>query len=92
MLIHPGEHLAEFLEDFSLSQYRLAKSLNVPIGRIADILKGKRGITADTALRLSRYFGNSAQFWLNLQTKYELEKTQLKMGDEIKQNISPLVV
>jgi len=91
MLIHPGEHLAEFLEDFGLSQYRLAKSLNVPIGRIGDILKGKRGISADTALRLSRFFGTSAQFWLNLQSKYELEKVQLNIGDEIEHDISPLV-
>ncbi len=91
MLIHPGEHLAEFLEDFNLSQYRLAKSLHVPIGRISEILKGKRGISADTALRLSRFFGTTAQFWLNLQSKYELEKAQNSIGNNIKQEVSPLV-
>jgi len=90
-LIHPGEHLAEFLEDFGLSQYRLAQSLHVPIGRIADIVKGKRGISADTALRLARFFGTTAQFWLNLQSKYELEKAQISKGEIIQQDIVPLV-
>ena len=71
--IHPGEHLAEFLDEFDISQYRLAKDVRVPPRRINEIVHGKRGITADTALRLGRYFGTSAQFWMNLQGNYDLE-------------------
>jgi addiction module HigA family antidote len=71
--IHPGEHLAEFLDEFEISQYRLAKDVRVPPRRINEIVHGKRGITADTALRLGRYFGTSAQFWMNLQGNYDLE-------------------
>jgi antitoxin HigA-1 len=73
-IVHPGKILLEeFLEPFKLSQYRLAKDISVPPRRINEIVKGKRGISADTALRLSRYFGTSAQFWMNLQSHYELE-------------------
>ena len=72
--ITPGEVLQEdFLEPLGLSAYRLAKDIGVPINRVTLILRGERGITADTALRLSIYFGNSAQFWLNLQSHYDLE-------------------
>ena len=70
--IHPGEHLAEFLSEFEISQYRLAKDILVPPRRINEIVQGKRSITADTALRLGRYFGTSAQFWMNLQGDYDL--------------------
>jgi addiction module HigA family antidote len=79
--IHPGEILlAEFLEPMGLSQYRLAKDISVPPRRINEIVHGKRGITADTALRLARYFGTSEHFWMNLQTRYDLdvEKRRLK--------------
>jgi antitoxin HigA-1 len=73
--IHPGEILLEeFLKPLGLTQYRLAKSLSVPPRRINEIVKGKRAITADTALRLARFFGNSERFWLNLQTTYDLER------------------
>ena len=73
--IHPGEILRlEFLQPLDISPYRLSKDINVAQTRISEILSGKRNITADTALRLSRYFGNSAQFWLNLQTQYDLRK------------------
>ena len=79
--IHPGEILlAEFLEPVALSQYRLAHDLSVPPRRINEIVHGKRGITADTALRLGRYFGTSAQFWLNLQTRYDLEVESDRLG------------
>jgi addiction module HigA family antidote len=79
--IHPGEILmAEFLEPLALSQYRLAHDLSVPPRRINEIVHGKRGITADTALRLGRYFGTSAQFWLNLQTRYDLEVESDRLG------------
>jgi len=71
--IHPGEILAEeFLKPMGISQYRLALCLHVPARRINEIVLEKRGITADTALRLSRFFGNSAEFWMNLQARYEL--------------------
>ena len=79
--IHPGEILLEeFLEPMQLSQYRLAKDISVPPRRINEIVHGKRGISADTALRLARYFGNSEHFWMNLQTHHDLavEKQRLK--------------
>ena len=73
--IHPGEILQEeFLAPLNITPYRLSKDIDVAQTRISEILSGKRSITADTALRLSRYFGNSAQFWLNLQTQYDLRQ------------------
>lgn len=75
--IHPGEILRlEFLEPLDITPYRLSKDVGVAQTRISEILAAKRSITADTALRLSRYFGNSAQFWLNLQTQYDLRQAQ----------------
>lgn len=75
--IHPGEILMEeFLEPMGISQYRLAKDISVPPRRINEIVHGKRSITADTALRLGRFFNMSPQFWLNLQTRYDLETTE----------------
>lgn len=75
--IHPGEILMEeFLEPMGISQYRLARNISVAPRRINEIVHGKRSITADTALRLGRFFGMSPQFWLNLQTRYDLEVTQ----------------
>lgn len=71
--IHPGEHLAEILEELGISQYRLAKDIYVSARRINEIVHGKRAITADTAMRLGRYFGQSAKFWINLQVNYDLE-------------------
>ena len=72
--IHPGEILnEEFLKPFKITQYRLAKDINVPARRINEIVHGTRAISADTAIRLSKYFGNSPQFWLNLQLQYDLE-------------------
>ena len=83
--ITPGEVLEkEFLEPFGLSQYRLAKDIHVSARRINEIVKGKRAITADTALRLGRYFGTSAQLWVNLQSSYELECAQLNLDAELK--------
>ncbi len=87
--IHPGEILRlEFLEPLSITPYRLSKDIGVAQTRISEILSAKRSITADTALRLSRYFGNSAQFWLNLQTQYDLRQAQEKNA-EIYSRISP---
>lgn len=82
-LIHPGEHLAEFLEDFGATQYRLAKSIYVPARRINEIIHGKRRITADTALRLSRFFGTTAEFWMNLQVQYDLQSTLRRLAAEL---------
>lgn len=79
--IYPGEILLEeFLKPLGLSQYRIARDLSVPPRRINEIVHGKRGITADTALRLGRYFGTSARFWLNLQARYDLEVENDRLG------------
>jgi len=88
--IHPGEVLNEdFLKPLGLSQYRLAKAIHVPPRRINEIVLGKRGISADTALRLARYFGTSPDVWLNLQTHYELDAAKLAEGREIERSIHP---
>lgn len=81
--IHPGEHLAEELETLEMSAAELARKLDVPTNRITQILNGTRSITGDTALRLGHFFGTSAQFWLNLQTLYDLRRAQHKAGKSI---------
>lgn len=82
--IHPGEVLEEeFLRPLRITQYRLAKEIRVPARRINEIVHGKRAITADTALRLSKYFGTSERFWMNLQTRYELETQKDILGDQL---------
>ncbi|HZX22417.1 MAG TPA: HigA family addiction module antitoxin [Woeseiaceae bacterium] len=87
--IHPGEILKEeFLEELDLSAYALAKALKVPVNRITGIVNGDRAITADTALRLSRYFGNSPEFWLNLQVRYDLELARRLSGDRIRKEVA----
>lgn len=84
--IHPGEVLLEeFLKPLGISAYRLSKDLNIPQTRVSQIIKEKRKITADTALRLSKYFGNSAQFWLGLQNDYDLEVEQIKNNKDFAQ-------
>ena len=89
--IHPGEILMEeFLEPMKISQYRLAKDINVPPRRINEIVHGKRSITADTALRLGRFFGMSPQFWLNLQTRYDLEVTEDFLADRLDDEVHAL--
>ncbi len=86
--VHPGEVLLEeFLEPMGLSQYRLAKDISVPPRRINEIVHGKRSITADTALRLSRYFGTSERFWLNLQTGYDLDIERDRLGDRLEAEV-----
>jgi addiction module HigA family antidote len=82
--IHPGEHLAEELEALDMSAAELARKVNVPTNRITQILNGTRAITGDTALRLAHFFGTSAQFWLNLQSLYDLRLAQEKAGKSIK--------
>jgi addiction module HigA family antidote len=82
--IHPGEILLEeFLKPMGISQYRLAKATSVPARRINEIVHGKRSITADTALRLSKYFGMSDRFWMNLQTRYDLELEKDRLGSRL---------
>lgn len=82
--IHPGEVLKlEFLEPLEITVYRLSKDLNIPQTRISEIVKGRRRITADTALRLSKYFGNSAKFWLGLQDDYDIEEEREEKQAEL---------
>lgn len=89
--ITPGEVLEEdFLKPMGLSQYRLAKDISVPARRINEIVKGQRAITADTALRLGRYFKMSAQFWLNLQAHYDLEMQQERLGKRLEREVRVL--
>lgn len=75
--------MEDFIEGFGITQNKLAVSIGVPPRRINEIVHGKRGITADTALRLAKYFGTSSQFWLNLQTKYDLDQAEDRAGDQI---------
>jgi addiction module HigA family antidote len=89
--IHPGEVLlADFLEPMGLSQYRLAHDISVPPRRINEIVHGKRAITADTALRLARYFKTTERFWMNLQARYELETERDRLGDRLKSEVTVL--
>ena len=82
--IHPGEHLAEELEELEISAAELARQLRIPTNRITGILNGQRAVTADTALRLGHWFGTSAEFWLGLQKLYELRLAENEKGAEIK--------
>lgn len=89
--ITPGEILAEeFLQPMAITQYRLAKDLGVPPRRINEIVKGRRAITADTALRLGRFFGMSPQFWLNLQAHYDLEQEQKRLAKRLEKEVKVL--
>lgn len=88
--IHPGEILLEeFLLPMGISQYRLAKDISVPQRRISEITQGKRSVTADTALRLGRYFGMEAQFWLNLQSRYDLLRAEAELDERLDKEVSP---
>jgi addiction module HigA family antidote len=82
--VHPGEHLAEELNELGMSAAELARKLDVPTNRITGILNGQRAITGDTALRLAHFFGTRAEFWLNLQSLYELRLAQAKAGKDIR--------
>jgi addiction module HigA family antidote len=89
--IHPGEVLVEdFMKPLGLSQYRVAKDIGVPALRISQIVRGQRSITADTALRLARYFGTSATVWLRLQARYDLETAEAKMAKRINREVKVL--
>jgi addiction module HigA family antidote len=91
--IHPGEILLEeFLIPLGISQYRLAKDISVPARRINEIVRGQRSISADTALRLARYFQTTERFWLNLQTRYDLEVQKDRLGDRLAREVATLAV
>lgn len=88
--VHPGEVLLEdFLKPMGISQYRLAKGLGVPVQRINDLAHGRRAMTADTALRLARFFAMEARFWMNLQTRYDLERTADALADRLDREVRP---
>jgi addiction module HigA family antidote len=89
--VHPGEVLQEeFLKPLGISQYRLAKEISVPPRRVNEIVHGSRAITADTALRLARYFGTTDRFWLNLQARYDLEVERDRLGSRLEREVSVL--
>jgi antitoxin HigA-1 len=89
--VHPGEILfEEFIKPLGISQYRVAKDTSVPPRRINEVVHGKRAITADTALRLARYFGTSERFWLNLQARYDLEVEKDRLGDRLAKEVAIL--
>ena len=87
--VHPGEILGEELQELGMSANALAKTLGVPTNRITAILNGQRGITADTALRLARYFGTTPHFWLNLQQAFELRVAEIEVGKDIMDQVHP---
>ena len=87
--VHPGEILGEELEELGLSANALAKALDVPTNRVTAVLKGQRGVTADTALRLSRYFGTTPQLWQNLQKAFELRVAESEWGKQIEERVQP---
>ncbi len=89
--IHPGEILLkDFLEPMEITQYRLARAVSVPPRRINEIVLGKRAITADTALRLGRFFGMESEFWLNLQSRFDLETAKDALSDRLQKEVRPL--
>lgn len=87
--VHPGEILRGELEELELSANALSKALGVPVNRVTMILKGQRGVSADTALRLATYFGTTPQLWLNLQKTWELRCTEIEAGREIAEQVTP---
>ena len=88
--VHPGEVLRDELDELGLSASALAKALGVPVNRVTMILNGQRGVTADTALRLARYFGTTPQLWLNLQKTWELRRAEIDAGREIAERFTPM--
>jgi len=88
--VHPGEVLPEdFLKPLQISQYRLAKDIHVPLRRINEVVLGRRGVSADTALRLARYFNTTPQFWINLQSRYDLDTARLATEKAIVRTVRP---
>jgi len=92
-VIHPGEILLEeFMKPLELSINRVGRDLRVPVTRIAEIVHGRRGVSSDTALRLARYFGTTPEFWMNLQSAYDLEVAQRSMSEQIALDVRPLAI
>ena len=87
--VHPGVYLKEMLDEVGLAQYRLAQDIGVPARRINYLVHGKRPVTAELALRLGRYFGQSPRYWLNLQSRYDMDMSEDKMGDQIVREVQP---
>ena len=88
-VVHPGEVLHDELDELGLSANALSKALGVPVNRVTMILNGQRGVSADTALRLARYFGTTPQLWMNLQKTWELRRAEIEAGREIAQRVTP---
>ena len=87
--VHPGVYLKELLEELRLSQYRLAQDIGVPPMRISHVVQGKRPVTAELALRLGRYFGQSPRYWLNLQSRYDMDMAEDTLGDRVGREVRP---
>ncbi|MBN2569294.1 MAG: HigA family addiction module antidote protein [Deltaproteobacteria bacterium] len=90
--VHPGVYLKELLDELAVSQYRLAKGVGVPAMRINYVVRGKRPVTAELALRLGRYFGQNPRYWLNLQSRYDMDIAEDALSDRIAEQVQPLAV
>lgn len=90
--VHPGSYLKELLEELSISQYRLAQDTGVTAMRISHVVRGQRPVTAELALRLGRYFGQSPRFWLNLQSRFDIDVTEDKLGSTLTREVRPLKI
>lgn len=90
--VHPGAYLKELLDELALSQYRLAKDIGVPAMRINYIINGKRPVTAELALRLGRYFGQNPRYWLNLQSRYDMDLAEDTLSVQVDQQVRPFVL
>ena len=88
--VHPGVYLKELLDELTLSQYRLAKDIGVPAMRVSYVVNGKRPVTAELALRLGRYFGQSPRYWLNLQSRYDMDIAEDTLSDQVERQVQPL--
>jgi addiction module HigA family antidote len=89
--VHPGVYLKELLDELNLTQYRLARELGVPAMRINHVVNGKRPVTAELALRLGRYFGQNPRYWLNLQSRYDMDIVEDVMSDQVAREVHPLM-
>jgi len=90
--VHPGVYLKELLGELGISQYRLGKDLNVPAMRISLVVNGKRPVTAELALRLGRYFGQDPRYWMNLQSRYDMDLAEDRLAEEVAREVDPLLV
>ena len=90
LAIHPGEHIADELDALNMSASELARQLHIPTNRLTDIVRGRRGISADTALQLAWWLGTTPEYWMNLQRNYELRLAEAEQGEKIRKEITPL--